>query len=261
MQTQTTQTQTAPLTERVFDETGQTIEETQAAPTPVSTPEVPIEEPALEQAQTPQAAPVKYRIGDREFATQDEALAYADSQMQVTDAYQQGLRDAAYSQPTQSQSVTPQPQAAPDLDPQELYTNPQEFLRKYGQNIKGQTVAEIQQQNALRDQSDQIWREFSHRHPELADFRTEVENFVHGNQRDVRGIITTKGRDASYDFIALKLKSKFESYANAVKPQRALPNSGSTVTPTTKATSVTPKAPENKPLSFSEQIRKIKAQR
>lgn len=248
--------------ERTFDESGQTIEG--AAPDPD-----PVAEDAKTSAAADESSQKKYRIGDQEFANQDEALAYAQSHVvtletetQVADAYRQGLRDALANPQIPPQNVTP-PAAPPksDIDPQEMYTNPEAFLQKYAQKIKNDTLGELNANQSLKAQSDSIWSEFTQRHPELAEFRTEVEQYVQNDTQAVRAVIATKGRPASYDYIATKIKSRFEAYATAVKPKRELPNNGGGASPAGGIETVTPKTPSKKPLSFSEQVASIRKRR
>lgn len=256
------QTESAPAKEVIFDENGETIEIVEAS----AAPEAPAEAEPPEAPETENGGGEKYRIGNRTFATQDEALVYAQSQVsaleteqQVADAYRQGMRDALPGAAAGGPSVTPPPTpAAPVLNTEELYTNPQEFLDKFAKRIKTETKAELDQTDLLRQQSEQIWTEFVQRHPMLADFRSEVETFAGQNQADVRAIIATKGRPAGYDYVATKIKSRFESYANAVKPKRELPNTGGGPSPSSKAEGVTVSAAAKKPLSFAEQIRSIR---
>lgn len=254
----------------VFDESGETVEEFEAAPEMEQTDlvesveDTPAEnEPEVEAAPAPAAG--KYRIGDKTFDTQEEALAYATSQVsaletenQVADAYRQGLRDALSHAAPPVENVTPATPPPPAYNTEELYTDPQAFLDKYARKIKEEARAEIDQSLSLKAQSDQIWREFTDRHPSLAEFRNEVEDFVAKNQTEVRAVISTKGRPASYDYIATKMKSRFEAYANAVKPSRELPNKRSDASPSNKTARVTQSAPAKKPLSFAEQLRSIR---
>lgn len=240
--------------EVIFDESGQTIGEVEASDQ--------IED--IDSTEETTEAPHKYRIGDKTFATQEEALAYAQSQVsaletetQLADAYRQGLKDAL-KQPVTTETVTP-PQD--DFDTEELYTNPKSFLDKFAQKIKTEARTEIEQKEAIRSESDQIWREFTERHPSLADFRSEVEDLVNQNLTEVRAVIGTKGRPAGYDYVATKLRSRFEAYANAVKPKRELSNSGGGASPTQKIVSVTSKKEDKKVLSFAEQIRSIRKRR
>lgn len=251
----------------VFDESGNTVEEFETQPEETAIEETE-DQTETEETETPAAEPGKYRIGDKTFDTQEEALAYATSQVsaidtenQIADAYRQGLLDAQNKRGLQAQNVTPQENQEPELNADELYTNPQAFLEKYANKIKTETRAEIDQRDNLKAESDRIWREFSDRHPALADFRQEVEDFVSKNVTDVRAIISTKGRPASYDFIATKIKSRFQAYANAMKPKRELSNAKSDASPSSKAASVTPKPDPKKALSFADQLRTMRKKR
>lgn len=251
-QTQTDSAQVAVSREVVFDEMGNTVEEI-VVPAQATDP-VPVD------AEAPVA---KYRIGEKTFATQEEALAFAQSHVttletetQVANAYRQGIRDGLQPTTPAVQSVTP---SIPQANVEELYTNPQEFLKKYGQQITEQTLATVQQQNAVKAQSDAIWGEFCNRHPEMSDFRAEVEGFVERNTQDVRSVIATKGRDASYDWITTKLKSQFARYAGATAPKRELSNSKQSASPISRsAPSVTPLEPEKKTSTFADQLRSMR---
>lgn len=267
----------------VFDDNGETIEEVMeevaedGAPAPAADePEaeevdpdsdVEQEEPAEEPAEEAPLAPAKsgrtWKIGNKSFATQAEALAYAEShvnaletEQQLADAYRQGIQDGAL-RPKPTENVTPPP-AEPDLNAEELYTNPTEFLKKYENRIVTKTRAQLDQEAAVNEQSNQLWREFTDRHPGFTDFRREVESFVGTNAPQVQAIVGTKGRPAGYDWIAMKLKNQFEQYATALRPKRALSNAVSGPTPTTKQSGVTPKTPEKKPLSFADELRSIR---
>lgn len=246
-----------PPKEVVFDEHGNTMEGGELEADPVADAAR-----AAAEGGEPVVEAAKFRIGDREFSTETEALAFAQSQIEVDNAYQQGVRDAASQFQPAGGGVTPSPAVASTVDNvEELYTNPQEFLKKYATKIKSETIGEFNQTQSLKQQSDSIWREFTDRHPALADFRQEVEGFVQMHNPEVRALIQTKGRTASYDFIATKLRSRFEAYAGALKPKRELPNGGAGASPTQKGASVTPKPQEKKPLSFAEQVRSIRKAR
>lgn len=244
-----------------FDENGLTVSDETTAPEVVAAAaEAPEVEEAAE-ATEPESGGRTYRIGDKTFANQAEALAYAEShvtaletEQQVADAYRQGIRDAASERPS-AETVTPQ---ADDLNTEELYTDPANFLDRFAKKIKTETQAELLQREATRNESEQIWREFTDRHPELADFREDVESFVERQQTEVRAVIKTKGRPAAYDYVATKLKSRFENYATALKPKRALANGSAGASPSGKPSSVTPKETPKKALSFNEQIRSIR---
>lgn len=249
----------------VFDESGETVAEMEAAVEGEEVAEQVEDTEAPLESENQDSGPGKYRIGDKSFDTQEEALAYATSQVsaletenQVADAYRQGIRDAIAQAQPGGERVTPQAPPPPAYNTEELYADPQAFLDKYAQRIKTETLSELDQRTSLQAQSDQIWREFTDRHPSLSDFRSEVEDFVSKNRTEVRAVIATKGAPSSYDFIATKIKSRFESYANAVKPKRALPNARSDASPSSKSERVTQNPAAKKPLSFAEQLRSIR---
>lgn len=260
------QTQTAKPTEKFFDENGNDIaaEEVAAAPE-----EAAVEEAAAEVEggdETPAREPAKYRIGDREFATQEEAIAFAQSHLttieterQVADAYRAGLREALTQAKPTDQIVTPQ---VPTINAEELYTNPEQFLQKFAKQIKDETRTELEQVSNIQAESNRIWNEFTQRHPMLADFRSDVEDYVQKNVMTVQSVIATKGRPAAYDYVATQLKSRAAAIAAAGKPARELPNGGTVAAPTTKqTTAVTKKAEEKKAVSMADAIRNMRKRR
>lgn len=260
--------QTEQQKENVFDEKGQTVE---MQHDDGDQGEVEEHEGPETEGETQDSGPKpmgKYKIGDKLFQTQEEALKYAETQVStleteklLADAYRRGMEEAASLVAPHTQDVTPEHKPLGDLNPEDMYANPTEFLSKFAEKIKSDTRAEFDHKERIRSQSDQIWGEFVTRHPMLADFRKEVEEFANQNTQEVRAIIATKGRGAGYDFVATKLKSRFEAYANAVKPKRELPNAKQATSPSSPAVDVTPKGGSKKPLSFAEQVRMLRKKR
>lgn len=206
----------------------------------------------------------KYKIGDKFFATQEEAYAYAQAKIEeddrIANAYRQGTQDILQTFP-HAQSVTP-PVAPPedDFNEEEYYADPKGFLKKHGERVANDVINTIHRQQSVKEASDTIWREFTEKHPELADYRADVEAYVEQNTTAIQGVFAAKGKDAGYNHLAVQMKAKFARYAAALKPSRALPNNR-TSQPAANASGVTPKKPAAKPLSFSEQIRSIKKKR
>lgn len=247
--------------EVVFDENGNTVE-TVEAPQALETQDTP--EDAQDGADTP-APEGKFRIGDQTFQTEAEALAFAQAQVaaleaekQVSDAYQQGLRDAALKAAPQTQNVTPPP---PAIDTEKFYTNPQEFLTEFAQKVKNETLQTVEQTAAERNADEQVWRDFTHAHPMFADFRNEVEFFTRQHAKTVQGIAATKGQKAAFDYVATQMKVQFNKYAEATKPVRELPNTRAAGPTGAKGGNVTPPATKEKPMNFMEQVRSIRKSR
>ena len=257
----TQQQQTQQRKTAVFDERGGDLEpgaehEMQAVPEPEAEPEAESEAPAAEEG--------KYRIGDKVFQTLEEAHAYATSQVQQAneaDAYRQIVQEALIQTP-QPENVTQPQEPEIAIDEEKLWADPKAFLADFARKVSASTAQKINQsldhQAALRAQGEQIWGEFTSRHPDLADFRGEAEEFTAQNKEMLQKLTRTKGRQATYDYIAMNLKAKFARYASAVKPRRELPNGSGGPSPSQRAPSVTPPKPAKKPLSFTEQIRSIK---
>lgn len=224
--------------------------------------EIP-EETETEDAAEPEAEG-KYVIGDKSFATQEEAFAYATSRLKetevelaVTDAFRQGVA-AATGATAALGNVTPAPEPEDDFDETEYFADPKAFLSKF----KAKTIAEarniIQTETQTTATAERIWSEFSNRHPELADFRADVESFVEGNAEVLRALIATKGQAAAYDYAATKVKAEFQRRADALKPKKVLSNGGGGASTGTAPQNVTRKVDTKKPLSFAEQLRSIK---
>lgn len=206
----------------------------------------------------------KYRIGDKEFNTAEEAYAFATSQVstlqteiQVRDAYQQGMQDAAQVQNPQ-QGVTPATEAgAPAFDSQKYYENPEEFLQQYAKQVEDRVLNKIQSQTVAQTQAQRVWTEFSSRHPDLADFAPDVDSVAAENMAQLKIVNATKGPAAGYDFIAMKVREKFQRHAQALKPGRQLSNTRQ-AQPQGGTVGVTPPKQPKKPKTFSEQIRSMR---
>lgn len=250
----------------LFDEMGNELppEAEFDSPAPEHEPEEPeIEEPEENDGGEPeQAAEGKYRIGDKTFQTQAEAYAYAQSltdeepeSMSALDAYRQAIIDSR-QQGIETESVTQD-----DFNEEEYYADPKAYFQKFKQQIREEVVNEVTQSSSQQAQSDAIWRDFSDRHPKLASFRNEVEQYAAANQTAVQKIVKKQGREAAYDYIALNLAQQFSKYAQAVTPKRQLRNASTQGAPSGGTGGVTPKKQVKKPMSFTEQIRSLKRSR
>lgn len=248
--------------ERVFGANGETIEETvieeQEDPAVVADPEEdqdPDPDPVSEAAP---AAAHKYRIGDKTFATQAEALTYAEGQVQPAsevDAYRQVLREAIAQVP-RSPGITPAVPAEENAE--EIYTNPGEYLRKRDERIKSEVLQQVNAQSASVEADNRIWREFTDRHPDLTDFREEIVTLAGRIQPEVQAIGRTKGQGAAYDYVATKFKAQVERITAALRPKRALPNGATGGAAGNKVETVTPKTVLKKPSTMAEQIRNMR---
>ncbi len=255
----------------VFGEDGVTIvgdEEEVVTPPADETEEEETEEPAEGEEETPAegdepetpapAVKGKYRIGDKYFNTEAEALAFANSretEHTAIDAYRQGIRDAANLNNPGASVTPPEDDGGIPFDEEAYLADPAGYMRKRDALLINKAAETINTQSSIKEQGNRIWNEFAGRHPELSEFRPETESFVSQNKDEIQAIIRTKGQAAAYDFIALSMKANFRKYQTLGKPQRTLPNGGGGASPTAPGRGVTPKAPKEKIMTFAEQIR------
>jgi hypothetical protein len=110
--------------------------------------------PDPDPAPAPEAAPAaKYIVGDREFRTQEEAIAYADGFVQSQSRVAQTMTPVA----------TPQPAAQPKKLGTMLFEDPDATLDELERRILGKVNA---QQGAVA-QTKNFWDDFYLKHPDL----------------------------------------------------------------------------------------------
>jgi len=207
----------------------------------------------------------KIKIGDKEFRTQEEAFAYAQSLDQKStliearsDAYRQAIQDAAFAQQN-AQKVTPAAEPEEDFDAK-FYENPKEFLKQYGEKISAATEAKILGQISTRTEDDKLWSDFFGANPDLAGFREDCESVLTKHTEDIKAINQTKGQKAAMDYLAQKTRAKFQSYNDNAKPRRELPatsNGASMGSPG----NVTRNIKQAEPVDFITEIRQARNKR
>lgn len=257
---------TAPAAQRtaVFDERGNDIDpalEHEIQPVGEEPP------PALEDESDAEAsageAASKYRIGDQEFDTIEAAHAYATAQVntsatatEAVDAYRRGMVDAHALQ-NPGQNVTP---AKPAFDSEKFYAKPEEFLEEFATRVRTETLQTLEQSQNQQAVAEQVWNNFSSRHPDLADFREEVDLLANAHMKELQKIVQVKGQAAGLDYLALRVKERFSKYADSMRPRRALSNGRAPAAPA-GTQNVTPKPAAKKSLSMKEQLASIRAKR
>lgn len=228
-----------------FETEGEVTEETEAAETPETEPEQ--DDPDL-----------GYDFGNGvKFKTQKEALAY---QQELLKAKELELAEAnAYRQAILDQQArTSIPQAPPEdtFDEAEYYADPKAALQKVEQKILSKVEAARQQ----KAEDERVWNAFVSDHPDLADFRDDVERIVISEAQLFSTVARTRGEKAARDLAAQKVRAKMEKYIQATKPKKELPSTKS-VTQSSSQTTVTPKTKQEKPMSMMEQIATLKQKR
>lgn len=196
----------------------------------------------------------------REFKSQAEATAYFEKLEDdnrenekariEAEAYNMGIKDAL--------SRTAPVQAAPEEEDFEsqFYADPKTALEKIRQSAKGEAVAEIRQELA----AERAWDQFCREYPELADSREDVVRILKENSYIAQIKDESQGRKE----LATKVKAYYQRITDKFAPTRELPatkgqavSAGSGNAPS----SVTQGQKNSRPLTFVEQMRKLKPSR
>jgi hypothetical protein len=208
----------------------------------------------------PEEPAEEIQIGDKSFATQAEALAYAQSalresehQRSVVEAYNAGLVERGGAQ-------APAPAAQPQAEnwEEKFYANPKATLAELKEEIRREVLGTV----AGQTEDQKMWAEFNRLHPDLDGFQEDVSAVLNRYDKEIRAIASTKGKEQAMSFLAQKTRAKFEDYAERRKPKRELPNGAGGKLPSSQ-TNVTKISKDNseKPLSFIDQVRQNKSKR
>lgn len=214
-------------------------------------------EASTETAEVIEAAPAEeelIRIGDQEFKTQAEAIKYAEKLVQekeVSEAYGMGVREAL-------ERAAPAPVAPPVEDnfDAEFYANPKESLRK----VREQATQDAINMISAEKKKEDMWNKFFELHPDLEGQRAICEHTLSQNW-DTIGKMTDV--EKAMKVLGQKTRSIFQQYIEKAKPRTELPRAGAqAVSPGGSAPrSVTPAKREAAPLTFAQELRKLKGQR
>lgn len=209
-------------------------------------------------AEPEQKEPAKFRIKGRDFATQEEAWAFAEEEMakvDAADALRQGIElgmKAAGGNPAPQPVV---PAEAQEIDP-EYYTNPQAyFIKREAQTIaKAQQAIRAEQQRAQTH--EQTWSKFYTDYPDL----TSAQEFVELTRQQNWGTLEHMQVEPALKLLAEKTRAKLKPIIEARMPKTVLPKVAAAATPG-GAQQVTSQKTPSKPLSFVEQQRNLKKSR
>lgn len=226
------------------DEETPVEEEATAEEAPAETEgEAAVTEPAAEEE------PI--RIAGREFKTTKEAFAYAE-ELELTnklaEAHSAGVREALDAQ---SRATAPGATAEPeDTFDAEFYANPKETLKKFKAEAKNEALAMMQAER----NKENLWNEFLTENPDIR--RKDAERILHENWNTI-GKLTDIA--AGKRLLAQKVRSEYDEITEIRKPRTTLSEKKAVVSPSGGASSgVTPKKKDETPLSFTEQMRKLK---
>lgn len=188
------------------------------------------------------------KIGDREFKTQAEAIAYAESLEEDklrSDIYAQGVKDAlAQGKPAESAA-----EEVDDFD-ETFYANPKAKLAEVRRQATQDAINSIKADQARED----LWKKFFDEHPDLDGQRTLCEFTLNQNWETIGKMTDLQ---AAQKLLARKVRGVFQTYNERNKPTKELPaNKTRAVSPGSgDGPGVTPEKKEEAPLTMAEQIR------
>ncbi len=217
-------------------------------------PQAPPEEPPQEE--TPQAEP-KFKLGGREFGSQEEAWAYAEQLEQerlAADAFRQGVELA--SKANQGNPVPqPVPSAPEEIDP-EYYTNPQGYFAKRESEIIAKAKAAVDQDLRLRKSHEDTWGQFYTDYPDLAAAREFVDLTLQQNWATLQHV----EKNQALKQLAEKTRAKLKPIIDARLPKTQLPKVTTAASPG-GAQQVTPQKKQPQALSLTQQMKNLKKNR
>lgn len=202
-------------------------------------------EPAIEEPED------EIRIGDQVFKSTKEAIAYAERierEKLIADAHTAGVREALEAQMKAQAPVATEPEE--DTFEQDFYSNPKETLKKMQAQARDEAIALIKEEQ----QREKTWSDFLTEYPDIR--RKDAERILQENWETI-GKMTdlTKGKQ----LLAQKVRAEYAEIAELYKPRTALSTGKVATMPSGGAKSgVTPKKDVEKPLSFAEQLRKLR---
>lgn len=207
-----------------------------------------------------QAAPkeVKFKIGGREFGTQEEAWAYAEQlehERLAADAFRQGVEAARMSQPGNSAPQPEIPQEPEEIDP-EYYTNPKAYFAKREAAIVARAEAAITQKQQRAQSEQQLWSQFYSDYPDLNDARDFVQHTLEQNWSQLEKVEVK----AALKIIAEKSRSRIKQLTEARMPKVTLPKVTQAASPGGGEQVTQPKA-KPQALNFAQQMKNLKKNR
>lgn len=207
------------------------------------------------------AADSAVEIDGIKFKNEKDALEWALENRQqlaneraVAEAYRTGIQDSLAQHAPANAKPIPKPD---DITEEEFYQNPIEALKKVKKAAKDEARAEIDARDFQSKADRQVWEEFSVLHPDLSDFKTDVELIANSAEHlpILQALVRTKGPKAGYDYVAQKTRAKFQAYNDAVKTKTVLARgSGATPSPAGGARNVTSQPKQEKTMSMREQL-------
>lgn len=189
------------------------------------------------------------RIGGQTFKSQREAFDYAERlerEKELTDAHAAGIREALEA--TRA-PVQPQPEPEDNFD-EKFYANPKEALKEVQTRARDEAVAIVR----AEAQRERLWDQFLNEYPDVR--RKDAERILNENWETI-GKMTDVPK--AMRVIATKVRTEYEEIVALSKPKTVLAAKKQTVSASgAQPKGVTPQKKEDTPLSFAEEVRRLR---
>jgi len=222
----------------IIESSTQMINETLAAQGGYELPQgKSMDEPTMSAAQSEEPAEGGGETSDsivevdgQKFANEKAAFDYLQGQYgqlkterMIEEARLQGIQEALYNMPRGGEAPITAPMPQPEVDLDKFYENPTEFLKNYADRIKDSLKGELSAQHTAAQRDAEVWNTFTAKHPDLADFRQDVDSVAMAH-KDTVALLARRDPAKAMDFVATKVREKFHKYIEATMPNRVLPN-------------------------------------
>ena len=184
----------------------------------------------------------KIQIGDKEFATQAEAMDYArglhatgETEKLLHDAYRQGINDAGIAATPAGGVTQSAPEEEEDDFDQKFYENPKEYLKSMAAKIRQEAMDDALNSVSQQQADAQLWTEFYSKHPDLAGFDEDCKAVLDREAEMIKTLVKTSGREKAMDYLARKTRAKFQQWAERQRPTKEVASEGGRATPTAGA--------------------------
>lgn len=227
--------------------------ETQSA-APVAQAQTPEEAPEETQGESSSPAPVAaaeaeepVRVGEKTYRNYEEAFRELERERELEAAHSAGIREALEVTRAQNQPTQPEPE---DDFEQRFYANPKETLKEVQAKARDEALAALK----AEQQKEKLWSDFLSEFPDIR--RKDAERVLAENM-DTIGKLTDVERGKK--LLAQKVRAEYDEILSQHKPRTQLASKPQAISPSGGTPrGVTPTKKEETPLSFSEQMRKLR---
>jgi hypothetical protein len=194
-------------------------------------PVEPVAEPvaAAPVEEAPEPVPTPFEVDGQRFATESDAFEFLKGQYgkvqtdnMITEARLQGIQEASQFGAMHAPAA-PAPEAEPVIDMDKFYEDPGKFLLERDAAIEQRLMSKVSEKQSAAQRDAEAWSSFTASYPELADFKSDVEAVAVDHGTEVR-MLAAKDQKKAMEYVAFKVKEKFQRYAEVMKPTRVLSN-------------------------------------